>query len=165
MSNSSESIPTAILVPKPRRPRKRLPFFDKDVPWVKIAIGGVLAWTAVVVVVALYFSMRPETQRLDEQPLAELPPVPEAPPIIAKAPPKAVLPKPAVDPLAPAPKDDLLDEFDLAPAKGEFVDCKQIGTQVKFMKEPADAFLRAREEKKLVFVMHLSGNLEDPGFT
>jgi hypothetical protein len=33
------------------------------------------------------------------------------------------------------------------------------------MKEPTEAFARARAERKLVFVMHLSGNLEDKDFT
>jgi hypothetical protein len=33
------------------------------------------------------------------------------------------------------------------------------------MKSPPDAFVKARAEKKLVFFVHLSGNLEDPGFT
>lgn len=46
-----------------------------------------------------------------------------------------------------------------------FVNCDQIGTDVLFMKNPADAFKRARAEKKMVFMVHLSGNLEDKDFT
>jgi hypothetical protein len=46
-----------------------------------------------------------------------------------------------------------------------FASCDQIGTDIHFMREPLDAFQRAREEKKLVYVMHLSGNLEDKDFT
>jgi len=46
-----------------------------------------------------------------------------------------------------------------------FANCEQIGTDVLFVKDPPKAFVRAKEEKKLVFMVHLSGNLEDPGFT
>jgi len=43
--------------------------------------------------------------------------------------------------------------------------CDQIGTDVLFMKDPFEAYKKAKEEKKMVFMVHLSGNLEDPGFT
>jgi hypothetical protein len=46
-----------------------------------------------------------------------------------------------------------------------FASCEQIGTNILFMKDPTEAFRKAREEKKLVFMMHLSGNLEDKEFT
>lgn len=48
---------------------------------------------------------------------------------------------------------------------GVFANCDQIGSSILFMRSPPDAFQKAREEKKLVFMVHLSGNLEDPGFT
>lgn len=62
---------------------------------------------------------------------------------------------------------------DVAPAKpmrrivdtNVFASCEKVGTDVLFMKNPVDAFARAAKEKKLVFFIHLSGNLEDPGFT
>jgi hypothetical protein len=43
--------------------------------------------------------------------------------------------------------------------------CQQIGSDVQFFKDPPEAFKKARAEKKLIFLVHLSGNLEDPGFT
>jgi hypothetical protein len=46
-----------------------------------------------------------------------------------------------------------------------FANCEQIGTDVLFVKDPPKAFLRAKDQKKMVFMVHLSGNLEDPGFT
>lgn len=46
-----------------------------------------------------------------------------------------------------------------------FANCEQIGTDVLFVRDPPEAFKRAREERKMVFMVHLSGNLEDPGFT
>lgn len=39
------------------------------------------------------------------------------------------------------------------------------GTSVAFVKHPPDAFKRAARENKLVFMIHLSGNFEDQGFT
>lgn len=43
--------------------------------------------------------------------------------------------------------------------------CGKFGTRVAFEATGPDAFARAKAENKLVFVMHLSGNFEDPGFT
>jgi hypothetical protein len=39
------------------------------------------------------------------------------------------------------------------------------GTSVKFVKDPQDAFRLAGEEKKIVFLLHLSGNFEDANLT
>lgn len=44
-------------------------------------------------------------------------------------------------------------------------ECQTHGTAVKFVKSPTEAMSRARREGKLVCVLHLSGNLEDDGFT
>jgi hypothetical protein len=43
--------------------------------------------------------------------------------------------------------------------------CGGMGTRVTFEPSAPDAFAKARNENKLVFVIHLAGNLEDPGFT
>ena len=43
--------------------------------------------------------------------------------------------------------------------------CQTYDTAVKFVKSPTEAMSRARREDKLVCVLHLSGNLEDDGFT
>ena len=76
--------------------------------------------------------------------------------------PKVVNPEPAPVPAPPpvAPKA-AKKEIDLR----IFQNCEQIGTSVLFVRNPVDAFQRAKEEKKMVFMVHLSGNLEDPGFT
>ena len=39
------------------------------------------------------------------------------------------------------------------------------GTNVKFVKTPSDAARQALKEEKLVFVLHVSGDFEDPDFT
>ena len=47
----------------------------------------------------------------------------------------------------------------------ENVACQTYGTQVSFLSNPADAARRAAKERKLLFVLHLSGNFEDARFT
>lgn len=46
-----------------------------------------------------------------------------------------------------------------------FANAERIGSEIRFMKDPVEAFKRAKIEQKLVFIMHLSGNLEDQEFT
>jgi hypothetical protein len=43
--------------------------------------------------------------------------------------------------------------------------CGQYGTQVNFFDSPAQATAQAITEQKLVFVLHVAGNFEEPGFT
>ena len=47
------------------------------------------------------------------------------------------------------------------------VDCKQetYGTTIQWEGSVKDAAKKAKDEKKLVFVLHVSGNFEDPKFT
>ena len=128
----------------------------------KIAIGGSIAWMAVTLVIGLYFFVRGDRQPIDEGGLPRVPPVK---PVVQE---QVVL-----QPLAAAPNAVKADELVDAPAfhgglpenKKEFVDCELIKVNVLFMKEPAAAFQRAQAEKKTVFIVHLSGNLEDKEFT
>jgi hypothetical protein len=43
--------------------------------------------------------------------------------------------------------------------------CESFGTRVEFVRNPTDAARLAREENKLMFVLHISGNFEDDKFT
>ena len=43
--------------------------------------------------------------------------------------------------------------------------CGSFGTSVEFVDTPREAARMARKEQKLVFVLHVSGNFEDPRFT
>jgi hypothetical protein len=43
--------------------------------------------------------------------------------------------------------------------------CGSFGTSVQFVDTPSAAAQQARKEQKLVFVLHVSGNFEDPRFT
>ena len=43
--------------------------------------------------------------------------------------------------------------------------CGHYGTSVEFYSSPSEAARKAKEEQKLVFVLHVSGHFEDPKFT
>jgi hypothetical protein len=43
--------------------------------------------------------------------------------------------------------------------------CGDYGTSVKFEKSPTAAARKALKEEKLVMVLHVSGDFEDPAFT
>jgi hypothetical protein len=43
--------------------------------------------------------------------------------------------------------------------------CGKFGTSVEFQSTPSDAARKAKQEQKLVFVLHVSGHFEDPQFT
>lgn len=43
--------------------------------------------------------------------------------------------------------------------------CEQHGTKIDFLDSPKEAAALAKKEQKLVFVLHVSGNFEDPRFT
>jgi hypothetical protein len=43
--------------------------------------------------------------------------------------------------------------------------CGQYGTTVNFVKTPSEAARLAAKEEKLVLVLHVSGDFEDPDFT
>jgi hypothetical protein len=48
------------------------------------------------------------------------------------------------------------------PAEGV---CGSFGTTIEFIDSPKEAAAQAKKEQKLVFVLHVSGNFEDPRFT
>jgi len=50
-------------------------------------------------------------------------------------------------------------------AKGDGETCGAFGTSVHFYDTPTDAAKKAVKQEKLVFVLHVSGNFEDPRFT
>ena len=43
--------------------------------------------------------------------------------------------------------------------------CGEYGTSVKFFSTPSDAATQAKKDQKLVMVLHVSGNFENPDFT
>ena len=39
------------------------------------------------------------------------------------------------------------------------------GTKIQFVDSPKEAAAQAKKDEKLVFILHVSGNFEDPRFT
>jgi hypothetical protein len=72
---------------------------------------------------------------------------------------KPAKPGPVVHPIKPIPPVEAP-----APAKTEG-GCGSHGTRVEFVDTPREAATIAKKEQKLVFVLHVSGNFEDPRFT
>jgi hypothetical protein len=151
------------------------------IDWRVVAAAGVPVWAAVIGFVA-WDKTRPRPAA--PAAVAALPalvlPAPVAPPPSepAKQPPPPVVVVPVVmhQPAAPAPRRKvpfwLREEADEPRAEdaGEQVEapadgCRTFDTAVRFVKSPTEAMGRARDEDKLVYVLHLSGNLEDEGFT
>jgi hypothetical protein len=69
----------------------------------------------------------------------------------------------AVD-IKPAKKEEPAAKVLAAPKKVE-QQCETFGTEVEFARNPAEAARMAREERKLTFVLHVSGNFEEAKFT
>jgi hypothetical protein len=51
------------------------------------------------------------------------------------------------------------------PKPAEGATCGSYGTTVDFVDTPSEAAKIAKKKEKLVFVLHVSGNFEDPRFT
>jgi hypothetical protein len=79
--------------------------------------------------------------------------------------PVEVIPEPQAPPPVPAPPAPPLKRPRKLVDTKVYANCDDVGTDILFMKDPIAAFQRAKAEKKQVFMVHLSGNLEDPGCT
>jgi hypothetical protein len=53
----------------------------------------------------------------------------------------------------------------IGPLLTEAMETSCHGTTVDFLDTPSEAAKRAKKEEKLVFILHVSGNFEDPKFT
>ncbi|MCI0702040.1 MAG: hypothetical protein L0241_13235 [Planctomycetia bacterium] len=82
---------------------------------------------------------------------SELVPMPIVVPVVTPA-----------DPLASASATDFkLPASELMPADR----CKTFDTKIRFHPTVVDAADESRKAKKMLFVLHLSGDFDDPGFT
>jgi hypothetical protein len=86
-----------------------------------------------------------------------VPPLPPAPQIAAAVrEPQAASPPPRVEPNA---------FVSLPQSAARNLGCQHYRTAVDFFDSPAVAIKNAVREEKLVFVLHVAGNFEEPGFT
>ncbi len=72
--------------------------------------------------------------------------------------------KPATSGKSPRSVKPTTPERPLPPDKTEG-GCGSHGTRIDFVDTPREAAQIAKKEQKLVFVLHVSGNFEDPRFT
>jgi hypothetical protein len=78
--------------------------------------------------------------------------------------------KPPASPPLPVEEEERVARQSELPASElslgeETANCRNYGTQVAFVSSPTEAGRKALKERKLLFVLHLSGNFEDKQFT
>jgi hypothetical protein len=103
----------------------------------------------------------PEVQVAAAPAPVEAPPAPEQP-VTAPPAPEQQASAPPLNP--PEVADSSVLQL-AAAAQGKATTCQQYGTAVNFYDSPTEASKKALEEGKLVFVLHVAGNFEEPGFT
>jgi hypothetical protein len=72
-----------------------------------------------------------------------------------------VVPVPTESAIAALPPAAQLPATELLPADR----CQTFDTKVRFHPGPVEAAQEAAKARKMLFVLHISGNFEDPGFT
>jgi hypothetical protein len=96
-------------------------------------------------------------------PPAVPPPVEEAPPPRVVVPEPVVLTVPVVVPAAATAEPEFkLPDAEVAAAPDR---CKTFDTRIRFHAGLPEAAEEAKASKKLLFVLHISGHFDDPGFT
>jgi hypothetical protein len=188
-AGSEENIDTTVVATQPFRPREVLAGWRQ---WlIVIAVGGT-AWLLVGGLVArLYHNARHVpvvkagistsqvdpgavrekpaanvalTRKTEQTPVAEKKPAPAAPTAALAAPQPAANAEPSPVRNEPIAKTPELPSSELS-GRAETLDVKNYGTRVDFADDPEAAAKLALKEKKLLFVLHLSGNFEDDKFT
>jgi hypothetical protein len=160
----------------PRAPRSGL---FRVIDWRLVAATGLPIWTFVFGLVAAHRPAPPapapavETAAVTPAPVEPIPlprevvirteyrPVPvviPAEPAPVSAP---VVPVAAVAPEPAAPAEFKLPASELMPEDR----CQTFETKIRFHGDLAAAAAEARASKKMLLVLHLSGNFDDPGFT
>jgi hypothetical protein len=93
----------------------------------------------------------------------EPPPVEEAPPPRVVKPEPVVLTVPVIVPaVEPPPPEFKLPDAEVVAAADK---CQTFGTAIRFHRGLPEATEEAKASKKLLFVLHISGHFDDPGFT
>jgi hypothetical protein len=177
--------PEAPLVITPLSPSQKKtarPAAPSCVNWRTVAVLGGIAWVWVVGVIIIAWMAGGSTAAEEPAPVATVAPIPQ--PAIEKPIPVPAEPAPAaeakeakelVGPPAPT-RDDLEAALREAikpvpepvakieePAKNEAPG--KCGTAIDFMEDPIEAKGKALNQHKILFVVHVSGDFEDPGFT
>jgi hypothetical protein len=145
------------------------------IDWRLVAAVGLPLWTFAFGMMIPGKSAETETSP-PPAPVAVSPPQPELDNTIP--PPREIVVRPA-EPMAipivvpvPVPSETVAaakpPEFQLPASEllpGAQDGCQTYGTKVQFHKDPATAMIEARTSKRMLFVLHISGHFDDPGFT
>jgi hypothetical protein len=157
----------------PHAPR---PGLFQVVEWRLVAAIGLPVWAFILGAVVMH---RPAPAAPPESAAAAPPPaaVPTAPPPpevtvrteVRSVPVVVPIPIPVPAP-APAPSASVAAaapaEFQLPPSEVMPADrCKTFDTRIRFHPDLAAAAAEAKASKKMLMVLHISGNFDDPGFT
>lgn len=153
-------------------PQRRL------VNWPLVGTIGAMVWVWVVGVIMVgWLASSPTADQANAAPVvaatvvAPTVEMPAPPPTVAVAikpldPPAAIVPaKPVDEPVLqpkPEPKPEPVVEKPAAPAKEEI---GKYGTAIDFQDDPVEAADKALKNRKILFVLHVSGDFEDPGCT
>jgi hypothetical protein len=144
---------------RPRDPEPGLPPLPVQTAQVTLPPAPAVAPTAPVPVSVIKIEVQvpaPPEKPPAPPPPAVQPPAPPAAPVNPE-PPAAPAPEPQVAAAPAAPPE--------APAEPAPTSSGTCGTSVNFLASTQAAARRAAAEDKLVFILHVSGNFEDPGFT
>jgi hypothetical protein len=156
----------SVVHPPPKSPWWRV------VDWRLVAACGLPVWAFFL---GLVVSRPLEAAGEIVPPSSALPEPPEEIPmpraIVVREPETVVVTVPVVVPVpgdtvvveaaAPAAPELKLPDTEVLPADR----CKQHGTKVRFHPGTVEAAAEAKAAKKMMMVLHISGNFEDPGFT
>jgi hypothetical protein len=139
------------------------------VDWRMVAAVGLPIWAFLF---GLMLARRPVPEAaaapVEPPPVVEEIPMPRA--IVVREPETVVVTVPVVVPVPgepvvvaapPVPPEFRLPDTEVMPADK----CKQFGTTIRFHPGPVEAAAEAKSAKKMMMVLHISGNFEDPGFT
>ena len=153
------------------RPPRRSSPLNLWIPIAAIVLVVMLPALSLALMMASRNQARPQVQGFAAVVPQEMVVVPEAIRANVPAAIQAEVAAPAkldVPAAAPAPRE-IDDPFDLAnqakPRQPARPDREAFATAVEFVRNAPEAARLAKQENKLTFILHLSGNFEDPGFT
>ena len=138
------------------------------VDWRLVAAVGLPVWAFLF---GVMISPRPApemvaapiaTPTVEEIPMPRAIVIREVEPVVVTVPIAVPVPGEPVVVVEPAaPPAFQLPDSEILPADK----CKQFGTKIRFHDGPVEAAVEAKSAKKMMMVLHISGNFEDPGFT
>jgi hypothetical protein len=154
------------------------PGLVRIVDWRLVAAVGLPLWTFLIGFIVAHKPAPPAPEPVTVAAITgpngqmELPPAP--PPVESIPAPREVVIRTEVvtvpvavpvlascDPVAAAPAEFTLPPSEVMPADR----CKTFDTKVRFHAGLPEAAEEAKQSKKMLLVLHISGNFDDPGFT